>query len=98
DRRPGGAEDAGWDAGFSAEWHAAVATSAAAAHAALLRNLIERFNRLVEIGRVRFRGARLARPARKDIAARLAERHLLFLLALVELHGDGERRLVESGL
>src|SRR5207245_11503356 len=62
------------------------------------RNLVERFDRLVEIRRIRFRRAWFARPAREHIAARLAERHFLFLLPLVELHGDRERRLVEPGL
>src|SRR2546423_967098 len=64
----------------------------------LLRDFVERLHGLVEVRRIGFRGARLARPRREHIAARLAEGDFLFLLPVVELHRDGERRLVEPCL
>src|SRR5712691_10995845 len=95
-REAGGVGRAG--GGGGAGWAHADSVSATATNPPLLRDLINRLDRLVEIRAVGLCGARLARPRGEHVAARLAERHLLFLLPLVELHRDRQRRLVEAGL
>src|SRR5579862_1715227 len=76
----------------------AVAVSATAIRTFLLANLIQRLDDVVEVGGIGLRGAGLARPRGEDVTAGLAEGHLVFFLALFELHGHRERRLVEAGL
>src|SRR6185436_20570759 len=46
----------------------------------LLGDFIERLDRVVEVGGVDLRGARLAGARHVDVAAGLSERHFLFLL------------------
>src|SRR5262249_58490090 len=62
-----------------------------------LRNLVERLDGVVDVGLVGLRGARFARPYGVDVIPFLAERDLLFLPAVVELHGDDEPRLIGAG-
>src|SRR4051794_14897968 len=84
------------EAGGTGGAHAPPVT--ASAMIALLRNLIERFDHVVEVGRVDLRRAGLARPRYVDVVADLPERRAVFLLAFVELDDHAHHRLVEPRL
>src|ERR1035437_775163 len=91
----------GREEGWQAERKRATTRAEQAARAdrarPLLRNLIQRLDDVVEIGRVDLRGAGLARARGERVGAGLAEADALFFLAVVELHEQRQHGRVETG-